>query len=439
MTDDRIRDIPKLRTLLTTAQMLSHFDRGIASYRGVLQELGVDVDHVEEVLETYDLEELTDRAEHLTTLPDRFNDQLGPAGWIMYEDLNLDVAETAVEHAEAGDMDAAERVLIDYYDAETVEWHINQLASIDAFRPRQELVEQALTDYDAGRYHACIPVVLAQLDGMVQHAYPEGDGKSRGFASNEATLEAWDSIAGHATGLECLQDLMLRGRKTTRTEKIDKPYRNGILHGMDLGYATERVAAKTWGALFAAGEWARKAENDDLVPPAEDTPEQTVREALEAAIEQHEETQDVKQAMDAWEPRDVVVGREIPASGSPADYDEGTPERAVVDFFSYWTDENYGKMAASLITSAGETEHPGDLRREFEHLEVRSFELVKIDEKAPAQRTITVALEIEQFGKSISAEKSVVVTRVGLDGRPAVPEHEEGTWTITNHIVLTTL
>jgi hypothetical protein len=439
MTDDRIRDIPKLRYLLTTAQVLSQFDRGIASYRGVLQELGVDVDHIEAVLETYDLDELTDRAEHLTTLPDRFNDQLGSAGWIMYGDMNLDVAETAVGYAEAGDLDAAERVLIEYYDAETVGWHINRLASVGAFRPRQKLVERALTDYDAGRYHACIPVVLAQLDGMVQHAYPEGDGESRGFASNEAKLEAWDSIAGHATGLEYLQDLMLQGRKTTRTEEIDKPYRNGILHGMDLGYATERVAAKTWGALFAAGEWARKAENDELDPPAEDTTEQTIRETLEAAIEQHKETQDAKQAMDAWEPRDVVVGREIPTSGTSEDYTDGTPERAVVDFLLYWEDGNYGKMASSLITSDGETEHPGDLRREFEHLELLSFELVDIEEKAPAQRTITVTLEVERFGESISAEESIVVTRVGVDGRPAVPEHEDGTWTITNHIVLTTL
>ena len=274
---------------------------------------------------------------------------------------------------------------------------------------------------------------------MVQHAYPEGDGESRGFASNEAKLEAWDSIAGHATGLGYLQDLMLRGRKTTRTEEIDKPYRNGILHGMDLGYATEHVAAKTWGALFAAGEWARKAENDELDPLTEDTTEQTIQETLKAAIEQHEETQDAKQAMDAWEPRDVVVGREIPTSGTPEDYTEGTPERAVVDFLWYWAAGNYGKMAASLITNAGETEHPGDLRREFEHLELLSFELADIDEKAPAQRTITVALEVERFGKSISAEKSVVVTRVGVDGRLAVPEHEDGTWTITNHIVLTTL
>lgn len=439
MTDDRIHDIPKLRTLLTTARMLSQIDRELAYYRDVLRELGVGVDHIEEVLGTFDLDELTDHAEHLATLPDRFNDQLGPAGWIMYEDLNLEVAETAVEHAEAGDLDTAEAVLVEYYDTEAVEWHINRLASVDAFRPRQQLVEQALTDYDAGRYHACVPVVLAQLDGMVQHAYPEGDGESRGFASNDAKLEAWDSIAGHATGLEHLQDLMLQGRKTTRTEEIDKPYRNGILHGMDLGYATERVAAKTWGALFAAGEWARKAENDELDPPAEDTPEQTVREALEAAIEQREETQDAKQAMDAWEPRDVVVGREIPASGSPEDYDEETPERAVVDFLSYWADENYGKMAASLITSDGETEHPGDLRREFEHLEVQSFELAGIDEKAPAQRTITVVLEVERFGETISADRSVAVTRVGVDGRPAIPEHEDGTWTITNHIVLTTL
>jgi hypothetical protein len=38
---------------------------------------------------------------------------------------------------------------------------------------------------------------------------------------------------------------MLQGRQTTRTEEIDKSYRNGIMHEMDLGYATERVAAKT--------------------------------------------------------------------------------------------------------------------------------------------------------------------------------------------------
>ena len=161
MTDDRIRDIPKLRTLLTTAQMLSQIDQGIASYQEELRELGVDVDHIEEVLETYELDELTDRSEHLATLPDRFNDQLGPAGWIIYEDMHLEVAETAVEHAETGDMDAAECVLVEYYDTEAVEWHINRLASVDAFRPRQQLLEKALTDYGAGRYHACIPVVLA--------------------------------------------------------------------------------------------------------------------------------------------------------------------------------------------------------------------------------------------------------------------------------------
>jgi len=439
MTDDRIRDIPKLRTLLTTPQTLSQIGQELAHYREELNELGVGVDHIEEILETYDHDELTDRAEHLATLPDRFNDQLGPAGWVMYEDMNLEVAETAVGYAEAGDMNAAEAALVDYYDTETVEWHINRLASVDAFRPRQQLVEQALTDYDAGRYHACIPVVLAQLDGMVQHAHPKGNGESRGFASNDTKLEAWDSIAGHATGLEHLQNLMLRGRKTTRTEEIDKPYRNGILHGMDLGYATEHVAAKTWGALFAAGEWARKAESDDLDPPTEDATEQTIRERLEAAIEQHRETQDVKQAMETWEPRDVVAGRDIPVNGPSEEYDKETPERAVVDFLSYWADKNYGGMAASLITSDGETEHPGDLRREFEHLKLQSFELIAIDEKAPAQRTITVTLEVERFGEIISEDRSVTVTRVGVDGGPAVPEYEDGTWTITNYVVLTTL
>ena len=50
------------------------------------------------------------------------------------------------------------------------------------------------------------------------------------------------------------------GRYSTVTDNITIPYKNGILHGMDLGYDNKTVAAKSWAALFAAREWAMKAE-----------------------------------------------------------------------------------------------------------------------------------------------------------------------------------
>lgn len=110
-----------------------------------------------------------------------------------------------------------------------------------------------------------------------------------------------------------------------------------------------------------------------------------------------------------------------------------------MDFLSYWADENYGKMAASLVASDGETKQLGDLHRKFEHLEGQSFERVDIDEMARAQRTITVTVEIELFEEMISAIRPIAVTRVDVDGRPAVPRYEGGSVTITNYRMLTTL
>ena len=232
---------------------------------------------------------------------------------------------------------------------------------------------------------------------------------------------------------------MLQGRQTTRTKEIDKPYRNGIMHGMDLGYATERVAAKTWATLFAAGEWAKRAENGELGESTDAAVEQSVLEALRVASEQYEETQETRRAIDSWEPRDVIVSGDVPVAGDPDDYNEETPERALVKFLSYWADGNYGGMADALITSDGSTEHPGDLCDEFDHLDLQSFELVEIEGVAPAQRRITVAVKVERFGERIREERSVVMTRIGADGQAAIPEHEEGNWTVTNRVVLTAL
>ena len=100
--------------------------------------------------------------------------------------MNHEVAEAAVERAEAGDLAGGEQVLVDYYDEETLRLGIGRMRAVKAFLPRMPLAEKALIDYREGRFYASTLVTLTLLDGMVD------DLGSVGFFAGEVKLAAWD-------------------------------------------------------------------------------------------------------------------------------------------------------------------------------------------------------------------------------------------------------
>jgi hypothetical protein len=250
MTHTSIRDIPRIKELLHQAKSMQAFKKASPVILPLLRLLGVDVSQTEEALTQF--EELHQAIEEMAAIPDRFNELFAERGWIIYDLMNLDVAKAAIAKAEAGNVDEAEEDLVDYYDAETVRWKLFTMTGVEAFRARMALAEKALVDYQEERYHASVPVVLAVLDGLVNELHE----KRRGFFSENVDLQAWDSIAAHEKGLNALVKIFQKGRYTTTTEQIRVPYRNGILHGMDLGYDNKMVAAKCWAALFAVRDWA---------------------------------------------------------------------------------------------------------------------------------------------------------------------------------------
>lgn len=434
MSDKKIRDIPQIQEPLEQARTLSRFKTVFPLLKPFLRMVGVDVSSVESAFE--ELDEAKREIEELAAVPDKFNHLFRERGWIIYEEMSLEVAKAAIEQAEAGDMEAAEEELLSYYNHETIQFQLNRMRAVDAFRPRMQLAEKALEDYASGRYHASIPVVLALLDGLVQQVYVNVHGEGRNFSAEDVNLEAWNSIAAHTKGLEQLHDLFTTGRFKTRTDEIDVPYRHGIMHGMDLGYANNKVAAKTWAGLFSVREWALKAEQDKLEAPPE-VPEPTVLEILLGAKKSIEETETVKNEIEDWEPRNIVVGEDIPESGDPEDYDEGTPERELVDFLTFWEAERYDLMADSLVRPGiGSTEHVGDIRLQFEGFEIESFRLIDIDEAAPARAEIMVGLELNISGKKVERSPKVTLVRMDGDGRSAIPYFEEGEWTVTTRMKL---
>jgi hypothetical protein len=250
----RIRDTPFGQKLLEASEQASLLRRGAA----VLDWLGlIDSDNV-----PGNLSGLSERAENLAGLPDRFNEHYAERGWVAYESMNADAMSDAVELAEAGEVEAGEERLVEHYDAETVRFLLNRLKLIEAFEPRMESARNALEDYEAGRYYASIPLVLMLTDGFVN------DVRSTGFFAEGTDLTAWDSIAGHQTGLPILAEVMTKPRPCTTDEDLSIPHRHGILHGRDFGYDNEAVAAKAWATLFAVGDWAFAVRNGK--PPEEE-------------------------------------------------------------------------------------------------------------------------------------------------------------------------
>ncbi|MGV1005070.1 MAG: hypothetical protein ACOYEV_09970, partial [Candidatus Nanopelagicales bacterium] len=62
----------------------------------------------------------------------------------------------------------AEARLIDYYkSADRITFPLRRLHRFEAMRPRIDLLQKALTDYEAGRYYSTVLVLLSVMDGFV--------------------------------------------------------------------------------------------------------------------------------------------------------------------------------------------------------------------------------------------------------------------------------
>lgn len=423
MSDSLIRDIPRLKKLLEDAKNLKALKTMSPLTVPLLRLFGIDGSQIKEALA--DVDNLDRIAEELATIPDLFNDQFATRGWIIYDLMNLEVAKAAIIKAQAGDIDVAEVDLRDYYSPETVEWKLQTMMGVEAFRQRMPLAEKALTDYREGRYHACVPVVLALLDGMVNELHE----KRRGFFAEDVDLKAWDSIAAHDKGLNALVKIFQTGRYKTTAETITIPYRNGILHGMDLGYDNRMVAAKSWAALFATRDWAIRVEQGLLKAPA-DKPKTTWRDLIQQI---HENNEDKVRLAD-WKPRALVIGEDVPRTGDLSMFADGSPEQRLAEFLSYWKVRNYGRMAQQLPSMFGGSiqKIAGQVREIYGSKRLEEFEFQEIKDEAPAITNIEVKLSYEEDGNPI--ERVVVARLLSEDakGNPAVRGKSNSVWRIVN-------
>jgi len=383
----RIRDIPSIQKAVKNANLIAMLARWTPRLRPFLKPLGIDLSEAERVFA--DAGDVLRIAEDIASVPDRFNDLFVARGWIMYDLINLEAAKQAIAAADSGAFDEADKILADTYTVDWIRFQLLRLGSSEAFEPRLRLAELALADYEAARYHASIPVVLALLDGFVHDVR----GKDF-FSTRDSDLTAFDSIAAHEAGLKALHAVLNKGRHKRCADSITVPYRHGIVHGSDLAYDNRIVAAKTWAALFAVAEWGIRVERGQGNAP-EPTAQKTLRGAIRDYIGQQREFARIKRKFEEWRPRSLLIGRDLPAWAPEESYEKASPERAVVALLTLWKRRNY-RGIVDFVTFRNE-EPPNrlaaELRRMLDDIRLTSCALISVEDVAMLAAKIVVRCE----------------------------------------------
>lgn len=361
------------------------------------------------------------RQAEILTIPDSFNDTFREYGWIAYESMNLEAMKDAVSIAKSEGILKAEMFLSEYYNEETLKWGILRFKSNPEFQRRIRLTELAKVDYLAERYHACIPLLLSMIDGIVNDV-----SKHVSFFADSADMTAWDCIAAHETGLQSLAVLMKKFRNKTNDDPITVPFRNGILHGRELAFDNRIVAAKCWASLFAARDWAVAiSDGKKTQKPKEKI---SWRELFSKIAENDRQ----KKLLDAWKPREKTDLKYLPHSGEPSKLTADTPERSVADFIDNWTKKRYGLMADALVYSIKETKgkKAGKAKEDFGRYIPESFKITSVEDQAAAISHVNVDLMF--LNNSTQIRKRVSVRTIYQDRykKPLVRNETGGKWKI---------
>jgi hypothetical protein len=423
MENEKIEDNSSFKDLKKTIDGFQAL-HGIVKFFGFFglknKELDKTLDGFEQMKQQFDI---------LSKSPDRFNEFFAKKGWIAHESMNQDLMLTAIQFADKGHVDLAEQALVNYYSSDQIYWLVSRLQGIDAFRKRYELLQLAYQDTLEGRFHSAIPVILMMMDGAVNDI-----DKGKGFFAENIDVTAWDSIAAHSTGLKVLKEILSDTRKRTTEEELSMPYRHGILHGRDLGYANQTVAAKSWLALFAVNDWARSiADGKKTAPP--EKPKPTLKEQVNSIIESAQkikESKAVSERISKWKARGLVVGIDIIEKGASTDYEDFTPEQEAFRFAEYWSKKKYGLIAKQIHQFSkkdiSEKKEAGKVRTAFEGRNLIDYKLTKLIDCTPTISEATLGVVIEYEGKMHEESITLRMIYQGLEGETLILGDRNGQW-----------
>lgn len=375
------------------------------------------------------LPEFKKKLKTLSKAPDLFNSFYAEKGWIAHESMNANLMDECIKLAKENKIEDGENTLIEYFKTEDLQWLIAGLKHIDAFKIRYNLLLKIYEDYKNERYYSCVPLLLMVIDGATDDIKKD----NKGFFAEGADLTAWNSIAGHESGLKFVAQIFNKSRKKTTNEKITLPYRNGILHGKDLGYDNVIVASKLWSTLFAIGAWAKIIKEGKHIAP-EPKRKLSFKENLAKISEilnNYQKWQEEKNVrdkeLDDWKPRNFDF-----ISFDNLEKVENSPEKELRLFFENVYNRKYGLIANQLDTfSRGKksiNQLAGEVREKFKNIEVRRYEIQSITDEAPAITEISANVTAMTNGSENSKIIKFRMIYQDMEGNPLTRGNQRGKW-----------
>jgi hypothetical protein len=181
-----------------------------------------------------------DFARQLRDLPDEVRGQLTvlmDQGWCLDPEMPHTWGRDLVAAFQEGENDEAQQWLIDYFKGREKE--IEQTL-IERHPKRSAIIADAFQAHRERRYHLCIPVLLAQADGVIH------DRHQRQLFSKKRTANLMEVLSGlpeddmRAIFIAAFYvDIPLTRNTQLLPDGFDGLNRHAVLHGTDPNYGTE--------------------------------------------------------------------------------------------------------------------------------------------------------------------------------------------------------
>jgi len=351
--------------------------------------------------------------ESLLMIAEEFNPVFASRGWIACNVINTEAAQAALRAAAEERWDEADRILADAYSPDLVRIHVRDLGKLRCFKNRAALAQLALDDYAAGRFHACVPVTLALLDGMGQEL------TGANFFRNTRRIKPKESFLEIGPGVTELLQAMSRARNATTTDSISIPFRHGILHGTDLGYNNRIVAAKAWAALLSVGQYAA----DYLAPPV--APQPSLLETLRRSAEIRKRIEEMNTAQNRWSARTPSQLMDLVERD---EFIDGTPEGVAFAILVAWQTRKFGIISHSCCDALKSDPNvlAGKIRKTFGP-GPETVKILKIEDTGSAAASVVALLT--WGGSTDEVTLRMVYYK---DGDVAPREAENGKWLLAS-------
>ncbi len=354
--------------------------RALVRINGWLRHLGIGIKALERIAPQ--LDEIEKQMDYLTECPREYNRRFAEHGWVFHDSMDMRVAQHAIDEYDANGIASATAVLIDYYGSNRVAERLSLFNHADALRVRRRMIDLALAEHSQGRLYAAVPLLLMVIDGAMN------DVAGRGLHAKDLDVDVWDSVVVADGAIYKVREVFQKGRRKTRTDPIDMPYRNGILHGMDLGYDNETVTAKCWCFLFVVSDWIKAKQSE--VARRSKFERETYVPSLREVMSRIRRSSELRAAVANWQPR-CITQTLLDGLNQTHVADDDTPEQVVIHFLTLSGKRNYGGMAGLFVFR--EASSPGYARRvreDYGNITVDSFRVTSIIDQAPVISEVTV-------------------------------------------------